>query len=133
MRRVVLITGGAGGMGRAIASRFVGGDDTVVLADLSEEALTWAALEVPGVDTIVADVTSFADCDRIVATTATRHGGGDEAGYLAELIATLPQGARARFIRPEEIASVVAFLASAEAAPITGVCMPVEWGVTAGY
>ncbi|MGZ8630244.1 MAG: SDR family NAD(P)-dependent oxidoreductase [Actinomycetota bacterium] len=47
MRRVVLITGGAGGMGRAIASRFVGGDDTVVLADLSEEALTGAALEVP--------------------------------------------------------------------------------------
>jgi NAD(P)-dependent dehydrogenase (short-subunit alcohol dehydrogenase family) len=60
-------------------------------------------------------------------------GNGDEAAYLARLLATLPQGARARFIRPSEIAAVVAFLASAEAAPITGACIPVEWGVTAGY
>ena len=28
---------------------------------------------------------------------------------------------------------VIAFLASREAAPITGVCLPVEWGVLAGY
>jgi len=61
-------------------------------------------------------------------------GGGDPAGYFSNLLETLPQGpGRARFIRPEEIAAVVAFLASAEAEPINGVAMPVEWGVTAGY
>lgn len=249
--KVVLITGGAGGMGRAIGARFSRGGATVVLADLTSEALDSGVREVTGADTVLADVSSVADCGRMVATTLERHqrldvlvtaagvwvegpsaemteeqwnrtidvnlkgtffacrsaipalvasegcivaissdyglvggpgaaiycaskfgvngivrslalelapqgvrvnsicpadvdtpmlagqardfGGGDEAGYLATLMATLPQGGRARFIRPDEIASVVAFLASADAAPITGLCMPVEWGVTAGY
>ena len=69
----------------------------------------------------------------MLAGQARDYGGGDEAGYLAALKATLPQGERARFIRADEIAAAVAFLASDQAAPITGVCLPVEWGVTAGY
>ena len=250
-RRVVVITGGAGGMGRAIATRFLADGATVVLADRTEEALAAAAAAMPGVSTVVADVTAVNDCERMVASTVALHGGidvmvctagvwvegpsaemteaqwdrtidvnlkgtffacrfaiptliqregcivvissdyglvggpgaaiynaskfgvngivrslalelaphgvrvnsvcpadvetpmlagqardfggGDEAGYLAALRSTLPQGDRARFIQPEEIASVVAFLSSAEATPITGVCLPVEWGVTAGY
>ena len=249
--KVVLITGGAGGMGRAIAARFRSDGATVVLADRSESSLADAAGAVEGVDTVVTDVSIVEDCDRMVTSTVERHGGldvmvctagvwvegptvemteaqwdrtigvnlkgtffacrfaipalteregsivvissdyglvggpgaaiynaskfgvngivrslalelaplgvrvnsvcpadvetpmlagqardfggGDPAGYLAALRATLPQGDRARFIRPDEIASVVAFLASDEAAPITGVCLPVEWGVTAGY
>lgn len=248
---VVLITGGAGGMGRAIATRFAHGGATVMLADLDTAVLAEPAPEETGWDTMVCDVSSVADCERMVATTLDRHGrldvlvtaagvwvegpttemteaqwdrtidvnlkgtffacrsaipalvaskgcvvaissdyglvggpgaaiycatkfgvngivrslalelapqgvrvnsvcpadvdtpmlagqardfgGGDEEGYLATLKATLPQGDHARFIRPDEIASVVAFLASQEAAPITGLCMPVEWGVTAGY
>jgi len=250
-RRVVLITGGAGGMGRAIGARFASDGATVVLADLTAAALGEAARELPDAGAMVADVSSVADCERMVAEVVDRHGrldvlvtaagvwvegpsaemteaqwnrtidvnlkgtffacrsaipalvasagcivaiasdyglvggpgaaiycaskfgvnglvrslalelapqgvrvnsvcpadvdtpmlagqardfgGGDEAGYLAALLATLPQRDRARFIRPDEIASVVAFLASSEAAPITGLCMPVEWGVTAGY
>ena len=249
--KVVLITGGAGGMGRSIAARFGRDGAMVVLADLAADALDEASREVPGSHTIVADVSSVDDCERMVATTVERHGrldvlvtaagvwvegpsaemteaqwnrtidvnlkgtffacrsaipaliasagcmvaissdyglvggpgaaiycaskfgvnglvrslalelapqgvrinsvcpadvdtpmlagqardfsSGDEAAYLADLLATLPQGERARFIRPDEIASVVAFLVSEEAAPITGLCMPVEWGVTAGY
>ncbi len=69
----------------------------------------------------------------MLAGQARDYGGGDEAGYLAALKATLPQGERARFIRADEIAAAVAFLASDQAAPITGVCLPIEWGVTAGY
>ena len=250
-RRVALITGGAGGIGRAIGTRFASGGATVVLSDLSSEALADAAGDMPGADTVVADVTSVEECERMVATTVERHGrldvlvtaagvwvegasaemteaqwdrtidvnlkgtffacrssipalaqsegsivaissdyglvggsgaaiycaskfgvnglvrslalelapqgirvnsvcpadvdtpmlagqardfgAGDEATYLSALKATLPQGDRSRFIRPDEIAAVVAFLASAEAAPVTGSCMPVEWGVTAGY
>jgi NAD(P)-dependent dehydrogenase (short-subunit alcohol dehydrogenase family) len=75
-----------------------------------------------------------ADVDTpMLAGQARDFGGGDEAGYLAKLLATLPQSQRARFIRPDEIAAIVTFLASPEAAPITGACVPVEWGVTAGY
>ena len=69
----------------------------------------------------------------MLAGQARDYGEGDEAAYLAALKATLPQGEHARFIRADEIAAAVAFLASDQAAPITGVCLPVEWGVTAGY
>ena len=248
--RVVLITGGAGGMGRAIARRFVDDGDTVVLSDLRTAALEEAARDAP-IDTVTADVTSVSECERMVATTLDRHGridvlvtaagvwvegpsadmtelqwnhvidvnlkgtffacssaiealvatrgcivaissdyglvggpgaaiycaskfgvnglirsmalelapqgvransvcpadvdtpmlagqareygDGDEPGYLAGLLATLPQGEHARFIEVDEIAAVVAFLASPAAQPITGACMPVDWGVTTGY
>ena len=251
MARVVLITGGAGGMGRAIAARFLADGDTVMLADRTDDALAEAAAQLGEVETVTADVTVVDDCERMVAATVERlggidvmvctagvwvegptadmteeqwdrtidvnlkgtffacrfaipaliasqgsivaissdyglvggpgaaiynaskfgvngivkslalelaphgvrvnsvcpadvetpmlagqardYGGGDEAGYLAALKSTLPQGERARFIRADEIAAAVAFLASDQAAPITGVCLPVEWGVTAGY
>ena len=75
-----------------------------------------------------------ADVDTpMLSGQARDFGGADEEGYLRSLLAKMPQGARARFIRPDEIASLVAFLASAEATPITGACVPVEWGVLAGY
>ena len=64
---------------------------------------------------------------------ATTYGGDDPKAYLRTLLDTVPQGDRARFIRADEIAAAVAFLASSEAEPITGVCLPVDWGVTAGY
>lgn len=251
MSRAVLITGGAGGMGRAIAARFLADGDTVMLADRTDDALAQAAAQLGDVQTVTTDVTVVDDCERMVAATveqlggidvmvctagvwvegptadmteeqwdltidvnlkgtffacrfaipalvasrgsivaissdyglvggpgaaiynaskfgvngivkslalelaphgvrvnsvcpadvetpmlagqARDYGGGDETGYLAALKATLPQGERARFIRADEIASAVAFLASDQAAPITGVCLPVEWGVTAGY
>lgn len=251
MSRVVLITGGGGGMGRAIATRFLAGGDLPVLADLTDEGLAEAAEAIPGVDTLRVDVSDVAACDAMVRTVLQRHdrldvlvtaagvwvegptvtmteeqwdrtievnlkgaffairaaigplvrssgcvvaissdyglvggpeaavycaskfgvngivkalalelapqgvrvnsvcpadvdtpmlagqardfGGGDEQAYLDRLLSTLPQAGRARFIRPDEVASLVWFLASEEAAPITGVTMPLEWGVTAGY
>jgi NAD(P)-dependent dehydrogenase (short-subunit alcohol dehydrogenase family) len=251
MSRVVLITGGAGGMGRAIGARFAAGGDRVVLADLNDDALRAAAQELPDASFVRTDVTSVAECERMLVETTARHGqldvlvngagvwvegntwemteaqwdrtvdvnlkgtffacryaiphlmrtegcivnlssdsglggnpgcaiynaskfgvngitrslalelaphgvrvnavcpadvdtpmlagqardfgGGDEAGYLRTLLERMPQGPRARFIAPEEIAAVVTFLASREAAPITGACVPVEWGVLAGY
>ena len=238
-------------MGRAIAARFMAGDDTVVISDRTQETLDHAAHALPGVGTVIADVTSVADCQRMVAETLALHrkldvlvitagvwvegdsaamteeqwdrvldvnlkgafftcrfaipalqeaggsivcissdyglvggpgaalycaskfglnglvkslalelapsgvrvnsvcptdvdtpmlqgqaatyGGDDPQGYLRALLDTVPQGDRARFIRADEIAAAVAFLASSEAEPITGVCLPVDWGVTAGY
>ena len=251
MTRVALITGGAGGMGRAIAERFLRDGDDVVLADVDAAGLQVVATAMPDVATVEADLTVVAECARMVGEVLALHGaldvlvnaagvwvegnswemteeqwdrtigvnlkgtfftsryaipelirsegcivnissdsglggnpgcaiynaskfgvngvtkslalelaphgvrvnavcpadvdtpmlsgqardfgGADEEGYLRSLLAKMPQGARARFIRPDEIASLVAFLASAEATPITGACVPVEWGVLAGY
>jgi NAD(P)-dependent dehydrogenase (short-subunit alcohol dehydrogenase family) len=81
-------------------------------------------------------VNSICPCDvdtPMLEGQARDFGGDDRAGYLAALLTHLPQGERARFITPEEVAAAVWFLASPEAAPINGVAMPIEWGVTAGY
>jgi NAD(P)-dependent dehydrogenase (short-subunit alcohol dehydrogenase family) len=64
---------------------------------------------------------------------ARDYGGGRPRAYLDALLAKYPQGERSRFIRPDEIAALVAYLASREAAPITGACIPIDFGSTAGY
>ncbi len=251
MERVVLISGGAGGIGRATAERFRDLDDTVVLTDVDANALARADVGLGDLDTVVADVTVVAECDRAVAVTVERHGrldvlvncagvwvegptvemtevqwdrtvdvnlkgtffmcraaiphllrsegcivnlssdaglvgtaetaiynaskggvslltrslglelapkgvrvnavcpndvdtpmlegqardfgGDDPEGYLRALLDKYPQKERARFIRPSEVAALIAFLASAEAAPITGACIPIDFGSTAGY
>ena len=61
-------------MGRAIAARSARDGGAVVLADRSGDGLDEAARAIPEADTVVADVTSVADCERIVATTLERHG-----------------------------------------------------------
>ena len=64
---------------------------------------------------------------------AERYGGGDPEGYKAKLLSNYPQQAAARFIRPEEIARMVAYLCEPDAAPITGAALSIDFGVTAGY
>ncbi len=243
-----MITGGAGGIGRAAGQRFAAAGDTVVLADRSPEALSGVE---PSFDTIAADVTSVAECELMIGETVARHsrldvlvncagvwvegptsemtedqwdrtidvnlkgtffacrfaiphlertegcivnlssdaglvgtvetaiynaskggvslltkslglelapkgvrvnavcpndvetpmlagqardfGGDDPQGYLEALLANYPQKEHARFIRPEEIAALIFYLASPEAAPITGACIPIDFGSTAGY
>jgi NAD(P)-dependent dehydrogenase (short-subunit alcohol dehydrogenase family) len=64
---------------------------------------------------------------------AREYGGGDEQGYFDNLLENYPQGERARFIRTEEIAELVHFLASPKAAPITGSLVSIDFGSSAGY
>jgi len=63
---------------------------------------------------------------------ATTFGKGDPAGYLRDLLSLYPQGDRARFIKADEIASLIEYLSRAEAAPITGACLSIDFGSTAG-
>jgi short-subunit dehydrogenase len=66
--RVVLITGGAGGMGRAIAARFLEAGARVAASDLNPQNLE------AGVFGIAADVTKVADCERMVKETVAKYG-----------------------------------------------------------
>jgi NAD(P)-dependent dehydrogenase (short-subunit alcohol dehydrogenase family) len=249
--RVVLITGGAGGIGRAAGARFLELGDTVVLVDRSAEGLSSASSDLARVDTIAADVSVVEECRSAVEDTVALHGrldvlvncagvwvegptaemteeqwdrtidvnlkgtffmcrfaiphlersegcivnlssdaglvgtvetaiynaskggvslltrslalelaprgvrvnavcpndvatpmlegqardfgGSDPEGYLRALLDKYPQKDRARFIRPEEIAALIAYLASPEAAPITGANIAIDFGSTAGY
>jgi NAD(P)-dependent dehydrogenase (short-subunit alcohol dehydrogenase family) len=63
---------------------------------------------------------------------ASNFSNGDPDGYKQALLAVYPQGRNARFAKPEEIAAFVYFVASPEAAPITGACLSIDFGTTAG-
>jgi NAD(P)-dependent dehydrogenase (short-subunit alcohol dehydrogenase family) len=63
---------------------------------------------------------------------AETFGGGDPDKYLADLLTAYPQKVP-RFIRPDEIAELVAYLCSEQAAPITGAAISIDFGLTAGY
>jgi NAD(P)-dependent dehydrogenase (short-subunit alcohol dehydrogenase family) len=79
--KVVLITGAAGGIGRAAAVRFAAEGARVALVDVSRDGLraSLAALEKEGGTglTVEADVTRSADVTRYAAAVAERFGGID--------------------------------------------------------
>jgi NAD(P)-dependent dehydrogenase (short-subunit alcohol dehydrogenase family) len=76
--KVVLITGGGGGMGRAIAARFLGAGGAVALADLDGVKAAAAAAEVGAGSGralgVGADVTKVADCRRMIDETVAKFG-----------------------------------------------------------
>jgi len=63
---------------------------------------------------------------------AETFGGGDPEAYLEALLKAYPQKPP-RFIRPDEVAELIAFLASDRAAAMTGAAVSIDFGLTAGY
>jgi len=72
--KVVLITGGAAGIGRAAALQFAQGGARVVVTGRRAAPLEALAAEHPGIDYIVADAGIAADAARTIATVVERHG-----------------------------------------------------------
>jgi NAD(P)-dependent dehydrogenase (short-subunit alcohol dehydrogenase family) len=84
-------------------------------------------------DGVRANVVSPADtATPMLDFQAERYGGGDPAAYKAALLAKYPQGASARFIRPDEVAELVFFLCQPQAAAITGADLAIDFGYSAG-
>ncbi len=91
--KVIVITGGGGGIGRATAVRFASEGARVVLVDVSAHGLkeSVAAVEAAGGRALAveADVTRRAEVERYAATAAERCGGVDflfnNAGVLGDI------------------------------------------------
>jgi cis-3,4-dihydrophenanthrene-3,4-diol dehydrogenase len=75
--RRALVTGGASGIGRAVVERFVQEGATVAVLDASEEHLGALRKDLPGVVTIVGDVSSLEDNERAVQAMVAANGGLD--------------------------------------------------------
>jgi meso-butanediol dehydrogenase / (S,S)-butanediol dehydrogenase / diacetyl reductase len=77
----VLVTGGAAGMGRAIAAAFAGEGADVVIADINEERVAGTAAELSGggskVTSLSVDVTKPEQVDEMVAKADDELGGID--------------------------------------------------------
>ncbi|WP_181780138.1 SDR family NAD(P)-dependent oxidoreductase [Pseudonocardia pini] len=74
---VVLVTGGASGLGRALVEGAAAAGATVVVADVDDAAGKEMAGPRPGggeVEYVHLDVTDHAEVDRVVADVAARHG-----------------------------------------------------------
>lgn len=68
----------------------------------------------------------------MLAGQARDFGGDDPEAYYAKLKASYPQGERARFLKPTEVAEVVWFLAQPSAAGVTGANWSIDFGLSAG-
>ncbi len=63
---------------------------------------------------------------------ASAFGKGDPEGYKRALLSIYPQGPRARFASAAEIAEFVFAVSSPSLAPLTGACLAIDFGTTAG-
>ena len=87
--RVALVTGGAGGMGRAISAAFAAAGASVVVADLSTEGGKETAAHIADAggraEFVAADVSQAADVERAVAVAVDQFGGLDAAVNAAAI------------------------------------------------
>ena len=79
--RVVVITGGAGGIGQSTAGKFASEGAKVVIADLDADAARTAAEAIVSEGGVAvsasADVTRYEDVERVIALATSRYGGLD--------------------------------------------------------
>ncbi|WP_321814785.1 MULTISPECIES: SDR family oxidoreductase [unclassified Paraburkholderia] len=73
----VLVTAGAGGIGRAITEAFVAAGASVHICDIDEAALQQMQAQLPGLTTSVCDIADRASASRMVADAASALGGLD--------------------------------------------------------
>src|SRR5689334_4811661 len=83
--KVAIVTGGAHGIGRAIAEVFSEAGASVIVADIDEEAGAAVAKSIPNTRFVRADVALRADAERVVA-------GADRIDVLCNNAAYLSPG-----------------------------------------
>lgn len=74
---VILITGGTGDIGAAVARQLAASGDTPVIAGRDLARAEQMAGTIPGADAVALDITDAADCERVVGAIVERHGSID--------------------------------------------------------
>ncbi|HJV79899.1 SDR family oxidoreductase [Noviherbaspirillum sp.] len=77
MAQRVLVTAGAAGIGKEIARTFAANGAAVCVCDINAQALDAAAKEIPGLKTIVCDISQRQDIERMVPAAVAALGGLD--------------------------------------------------------
>ena len=116
----VLITAGAGGIGRVMSETFVKAGATVHVCDVVQSAID-ETVKALGVTATLCDVSNLQQVDQLFSDAQTHLGGLDVMINNAGIAG--PTG------RVEEIAAAAAFLCSDRASYITGVALPVDGGM----
>ncbi|MEI6372524.1 MAG: SDR family oxidoreductase [Actinomycetes bacterium] len=83
MNRIVIVTGGASGIGRALSAEMVRRGDTVIVADIDGEGAHRAALTMSGSGSARAAVLDVRDADAVLALVTSVH---DEFGRLDVMV-----------------------------------------------
>jgi len=84
--KTVIVTGAGSGIGRATASRIALEGGTVVAVDIAQERLAELAAALPGVITVVGDITKPSDVEAIVAAANGRIDGlANVAGVMDDM------------------------------------------------
>ncbi len=77
MSQRVLITAGGSGIGKEVAKAFASSGARVCVCDMDPRALETAASEIPGLHTVVCDLSKRADIERMVGAAVEALGGLD--------------------------------------------------------
>ena len=77
MPQRVLITAGASGIGKEIARTFAANDAKVCVCDIDAKALEAAATDIPGLKTVLCDVSRRDDIENMVVASVEMLGGLD--------------------------------------------------------
>ncbi len=88
--KVVVVTGGASGIGLALATRFHAAGCRIVLADIEPEALATATAGLSGALGVTSDVTSPESMQALRDTTVEHFGGADVVCLNAGVVASGP-------------------------------------------
>src|SRR5205809_761974 len=125
--RVALVTGGARGIGLAIARRLVADGARAALADLDKSAVEAKAGVIGFTKALAKEVASRgifvnAVAPAVIGTDMVKQMSKETVDYL---IAKIPMG---RVGRPEEVAALVAWLASDECSFSTGAVYDLSGG-----